>query len=104
MVIFYTRAPSTREICLPRWETKTMEVVGVDARDLNGSRNIRSQKQCGSVSLKACVLEACDPNTYAYAHGQLEWERVINNEYHFLMNMQTWDLVPRPQGNNVVKC
>ena len=36
-----------------------------------------SKKQCGSVSLMEHVLEACDLDTYAYTHGQIEWENGI---------------------------
>ena len=50
------------------------------------------------------VLEACDVDTYANAHGHLKWENVMVDEYHSLMKNKTWDLVPRLQGKNVVKC
>jgi hypothetical protein len=28
----------------------------------------------------------------------------MTNEYHSLMKNDTWDLVPQPQENNMVKC
>jgi hypothetical protein len=33
-----------------------------------------------------------------------KWENAMTNEYHSLMKNKTWDLVPQPQGKNVVKC
>jgi len=36
------------------------------------------------------VLEACDPNKYVDAHGQLKWENVIVEEYNSLMKKKTW--------------
>ena len=41
---------------------------------------IEVKKQCGTVSLNTCVLEACDPNTYANAHGWTEWENAMVKE------------------------
>jgi hypothetical protein len=38
---FDVGTPSTREICLPQWETKTIEVVGVDVGNVNDSRKTR---------------------------------------------------------------
>lgn len=49
------------------------------------------------------VLETCDPNTYADAKGQPEWEQAMSIEMDSLLNNHTWDLVPQPQGKNVVK-
>jgi hypothetical protein len=37
-----TRTPSTIGVCLPRWETKTIEATRADARDINDSRKTRS--------------------------------------------------------------
>jgi len=96
--------PSSRDIRLRQWVTKTIEVVGVDAYEVTDSRKTRGQKQCGSVYVIGCVLEACDLGTHVDAHGWLEWENVMVDEYTSLMKNKTWDLVPLLQWNNVVKC
>jgi hypothetical protein len=55
-------------------------------------------------SLMAHVLETCDPISYSYAQGQPEWEQAMQDEMNSLLKNHTWDLVPRPQGKNIVKC
>lgn len=50
------------------------------------------------------VLEACDLDTYADAKGHLEWEHAMLIEMDSMLTNHTWDLVPRSQGKNVVKC
>jgi hypothetical protein len=50
------------------------------------------------------VLETCDPVTYSDAQGQPEWEQAMQTEMDSLLKNHTWDLVPRPQGKNIVKC
>ena len=50
------------------------------------------------------VLEACNPETYEYLYGQLEWEIFMAKEYGSFMKNKTRDLVPQQQGNNLVKC
>jgi hypothetical protein len=52
----------------------------------------------------AHLLETCDLDTYANAHGNYEWENYMVEEYCSLMNNYTWNLAPQLQGNNVVKC
>jgi hypothetical protein len=51
-----------------------------------------------------CVLEECDPNTYSDAHGQPKSKNSMVNEYHSLMRNKAWDLIPKLQQKNVVKC
>jgi hypothetical protein len=51
-----TITPSTRGVCLPKWVSKTIEVVRDDAGDINDSRKTRIREQYGSISLMACVL------------------------------------------------
>jgi hypothetical protein len=93
-VDFGTRTP-TSDICLPKWVTKTIGVVGVDAGDIHDSHRNRSKKQCGSVSLMECVLEACDIDTCVeYAHGQPKWENDMVDGYHSLTKNKTWELAP----------
>lgn len=52
----------------------------------------------------ACVLEACDLDTYANAHGQPEWKNYMVEEYNSLMKIKTWEFPPQSQRKNVVKC
>ena len=51
-----------------------------------------------------CVLENFDPVTYSDAQGQPKWEQDMQTKMESLLKNHTWELVPRPQGNNVVKC
>lgn len=82
---FHIGTTSTIDIGLPRCVTKTIEYVEFDATDINESRKIRNQKQCGYVSLMVHMVEVCDPNTYVDAHGQLGWENSMIDENHTLM-------------------
>jgi hypothetical protein len=50
------------------------------------------------------VLETCDHVSYSDAQGQPEWEQAMQDEMNSLLKNHTWDLVPRPQGKNIVKC
>jgi hypothetical protein len=89
---------------LPRWAAKTIEVVGVDAADASCGSQTRSQKQHAIVALMTCVLETSDPITYSYIEGWLEWEHTMKTGIDSLSKNHTWELVPRPQGKNIVKC
>jgi hypothetical protein len=40
--VFDIITPSTRDICLPIWSTKIVEVIGVDAGDVNDSKKDKS--------------------------------------------------------------
>jgi hypothetical protein len=73
---------SKREISLLQWVTKTIEAIGVDASNVNDSRKTRGQKQHGSVALMAHVLDACDLDTYANAHGQPKWDNAMDKKYN----------------------
>ena len=50
------------------------------------------------------TLDTCDPKSYTDARGNLEWDQAIQHEINSLDKNHTWDLVPRPTGNNIVKC
>lgn len=50
------------------------------------------------------VLETCNLDTYADAKVQPEWEQATLTKMDSLLKNHTWDLVPRLQGKNVVKC
>ena len=49
-------------------------------------------------------IDLCEPNTYVDAQGIPKWEIVVIVEIDSLKKNRTWELVPRTQGNNVVKC
>jgi hypothetical protein len=51
-----------------------------------------------------CVLETSNPATYSDVEGWLEWEQTMKTRIDYLSKNHTWDLVPRPQGKNIVKC
>jgi hypothetical protein len=50
------------------------------------------------------VLETYDLVSYSNAQVQPEWEQTMQIEIDSLSKNHTWELVPRLQGNNVVKC
>jgi hypothetical protein len=50
------------------------------------------------------VLQTFDLVTYSDAQGQLEWEQAMKKEMDSLVKNQIWNLVPQPQGKNIVKC
>ena len=52
----------------------------------------------------AQVLENHDPKTFAEASGNLDWNAAMDEEYHSLMENDTWDLVPLPKGIKLVRC
>jgi hypothetical protein len=66
--------------------------------------NSCSQKQQVNVALMTHVLETCDLVSYSDAQGQPEWEQAMQDEMNSLLKNHTWDLVPQPQGKNIVKC
>jgi hypothetical protein len=78
---------------LPRWVCSTREAVGDLVSDPSYQRQTHSQFQRAS-SLLAQVLETHDPKTFAEASGHPDWDTTMNEEYHSLMENDTWDLVP----------
>jgi hypothetical protein len=52
----------------------------------------------------AQVSETHDPETFAEASGHPDWDTTMNEEYHSLMENDTWDLVPLPKGRKLVIC
>jgi hypothetical protein len=52
----------------------------------------------------AQVSETHDPETFAEASGHPDWDTAMNEEYHSLMENDTWDLVPLPKGRKLVRC
>ena len=45
-----------------------------------------------------------DPETFAEASGNPDWDAAMDEEYHSLMAKNTWDLVPLPKGRKLVRC
>jgi hypothetical protein len=50
------------------------------------------------------VLETHDPKTFVEASSHPDWDTTMNEEYHSLMENDTWDLVPLPKGRKLVIC
>ncbi|GJV54143.1 ribonuclease H-like domain-containing protein [Tanacetum coccineum] len=44
------------------------------------------------------------PKSYRDAFNDLNWQNAMNDEYHALINNNTWTLVPRPTDANIVRC
>jgi hypothetical protein len=88
---------------LPRWLCSTREAVGHLVSDTSDQCRTRSQFQRAS-SLLAQVSETHDPETFAEASGDPDWDTTMNEEYHSLMENDTLDLVPLIKGRKLVKC
>ena len=52
----------------------------------------------------AQVSENHDPETFAEASGNPNWDAAMDEEYRSLMVNDTWDLVPLPKGRKLVRC
>ena len=52
----------------------------------------------------AQVSEYHDPETFAEDSGNPDWDAVMDEEYHFLVANDTWDLVPLPKERRLVRC
>ena len=50
------------------------------------------------------ILDTCDPKSYSDAQGEPKWENAMQHEMDSLEKNHIWDLVPQPQGKNIVKC
>ena len=68
-----------------------------------GQRRTRSQFQRAS-SLLAQVFENHDPENFAEASGNPDWDATMDEEYRSLMANDSWDLVPLPKGRKLVRC
>ena len=81
---------------LPLWVHSTCEAAGDLAGDPRDQRRTRSQFQRAS-SLLAQFSENHDPETFAEASGNLDWDAAMDEEYRSLMANDTWDLIPLPK-------
>jgi hypothetical protein len=52
----------------------------------------------------AQVSETHDPKTFVEFLGHLDCDTTMNEEYHSLMENDTWDLVPLLKGRKLVRC
>ena len=50
------------------------------------------------------ILDTCDIESYFDAHGKPKWEHYMWLEMDSLEKNHTWDLVPKPHVNNIIKC
>jgi len=48
------------------------------------------------------MASASDPKDFHEAHGILEWDTTMEDEYNSLLKNCTWDLVPLPKGIKLV--
>jgi hypothetical protein len=51
----------------------------------------------------AQVLETHDPKTFAEDLCHPDGDTTMNDEYHSLMENNTWDLIPLPKGRKLVR-
>jgi hypothetical protein len=55
-------------------------------------------------SLLAHVPETRDPKIFVESFDHPDWDITMNEEYHFLIGNNTWDLVPLLKGRKLVIC
>eukprot|EP00253_Pinus_taeda_P034901 PITA_34901 len=80
-----------------KWFHATRDAACDLVSDPTDQRHTRSQFDRAS-SLLAHGLVNHDPDTFAEASGHPYWDATMNEEYHSLLENDTWDLVPLPKG------
>jgi hypothetical protein len=50
------------------------------------------------------VSETHDPKTFVEDLGHPDWDTTMNEVYSYLMENDTWDLVPLLKGRKLVRC
>jgi hypothetical protein len=85
------------------WVCSTWEATGDIVSDPSDQPRTHSQFQRAS-SLLAQFSKAHDPETFAKDLGHLDWDTTMNEDYDYLMENDTWDLVPLPKGRKLVIC
>jgi hypothetical protein len=68
----------------------------------NSVRHIHSSS--GPLLFFSQVSKNHDPETFAEASGHPDWDTAMNEEYRYLMENDTWDLVSLPKGRNIFRC
>eukprot|EP00253_Pinus_taeda_P036051 PITA_36051 len=81
----------------PKWVCVTQDAIGALAGDPTGQRRTCSQFNRASFLL-AQALVNYDPDTFTEVSSHLDWDATMNEEYHSLLENDTWDLVPLPKG------
>ena len=80
---------------LPQWVHSACEAAGNLAGDPRDQCRTCSQFQRAS-SLLAQVSENHDPENFAEASRNPDWDAGMDEEYRSLIANDTWDLVPLP--------
>ena len=75
------------------WARSNRDAIGSLTDDPADRRRTHSQLERDS-SLLAQVPENLDPETFEEASGHPDWDEAMNEEYHSLLENDTWDLVP----------
>eukprot|EP00253_Pinus_taeda_P001717 PITA_01717 len=88
---------------LPKWVYTTRDAGGALAGDPTNQRHARSLFDRAS-SLLAQASVNYDPDTFAEASGHPNWDAAMKEEYRLLLANDTWDLVPLPNGQKLVRC
>eukprot|EP00253_Pinus_taeda_P010353 PITA_10353 len=88
---------------LPKWVRATRDAAGALAGDPTDQHRTRSQFD-GASSLLAQASVNYDPDTFAEALGHPDWETTMNEEYCSLLTNDTWDLVPLPKRQKLIRC
>jgi hypothetical protein len=52
----------------------------------------------------AQVSETRDLETFTESSGHPNWDTTMNEEYFYLRENDTWDLVPLPKGQKIIRC
>ena len=82
---------------LPRWDSKTIEDIGLDVGDISIERKTRSQKKHANVSLMTHVLKTCDLNNYENAQDNLNgsWQSQLEWIPYSRIILGNWFLDPK---------
>ena len=90
----------------PKWESRTIHVVGELAGNPSDPRRTRSQFESALCMKDPLFAEKCylmaesDPYTYEYAAHDPIWQTAMNEEFISLYKNNTWQLVDLPQGGS----
>jgi hypothetical protein len=97
----------------PKWAQPTLQDAGDLVGDPTDTRRTRSDFEEPPLALTATepfppmhlfLVQSSDPQYYGEAARNPFWESTMQEEYNFLLEKQTWDLVPLPSGRKLVRC
>lgn len=65
-----------------------------------------SKRKALSASFKPSKIDHLEiaPLTFTQANPHKEWRIAMSEEITTVLNTNTWTLVPRPHGKNIIKC